>query len=80
MYISVGFLPSVCMLAVSVLDTRDQFGVRSDLSVFPGEVVTVVGVVGDTLLSTFGEVGILTCIVSIGLSVAYRSIITYLEM
>ena len=44
---------------------------------FPGEVATVVGVVGDTLLTTFGEIGILACIVSVGLSVAYRSIITY---
>ena len=37
------------------MDTGDPFGVGGDLTVFPGEVVTVVGIVGDTLLSTFGE-------------------------
>ena len=40
------------MLACSVLEECSPLGVRGDLSVFPGGVATVVGVIGVPLLTT----------------------------
>ena len=50
MLLYVRYLPSGCMLASSVPEPCDPLGVGGDLSVFPGEVVNVVGVLLPTVV------------------------------
>ena len=64
------YLPSGCIVTLLVMDTCGPVGVEGDLSVFPGGVATVVGVVGVPLPPTIVSVNItglsvLVCLVHI---------------
>ena len=66
------YLPSDGRLASSVLEPCGPLGVGGDLSVFPGGVVTVVGVVG-----VVGDVGVpvLTTVVGVPLQTAVVGVV-----
>ena len=57
-------VPSGCILAWSVLKRRGPLGVGGDLSVFPGGVVNVVGVLSPTIVNITG-LSVLVCLVHI---------------